>query len=674
MKLDAFTIFLILLGLLVVISIFMNWNPFSKKESFVNFQNNEEPGTLTYIPQYTSDPTKKVFSLYDNLYFNQTNGDLIEVFAPACSSNCDTTGKNITDISILPRDGRELISVPTVLDSRGDVKPYSTSESRDNELLELYNHFVYTTSCVNTNIYQVFYISWFDETFIHILDMSASTVNGKIIKTIHIKANRLLNTQSTFPISLLSNYSSEESTMAISNNSNNLTTNTDVKYFKGKVSYYELGIDDDNNSISYDNTNGNIIIKSNTTISSVYNRNGFTVGIQDVKNADENMAWQSMPNTHTFIINDISGVSIIVSSHDDNTIISLLTTSTNKYKLLNVYRFNKSGYVYDITSDEVNNPTSMPTPKPTFSPASTTVPNLGDTNNVSNLNNADDKSNVCGDDLSCKWYWYFNTIAQTNKDGSKYLSDDYFLKTEAVPPVCPECPQCNKNGPCTNCGGNGGCGATTSTESPSKLPNGAIKDSSGNVYVPYKGKDGSTRYKSLTAVDKDGEFVTTADPNTLGGSLAVTSLGLGQVGTAGLNTVGDVANNALNTTGNIVGGTVGTAADLLKSTGSGAVGLVKDTGSGAVGFLKDIGSGIVSLGGETGVRQQGQQGQQGVTVSNNVGGYTSGGYGQLGAVSDKNFGSVPGQTTVDNYSYFGALQSKGDNYMPVTADFSSFRK
>ena len=32
------------------------------------------------------------------------------------------------------------------------------------------------------------------------------------------------------------------------------------------------------------------------------------------------------------------------------------------------------------------------------------------------------------------------------------------------------------------------------------------------------------------------------------------------------------------------------------------------------------------------------------------------------------------QTPIDNYSYFGALQSKGSDFIPITSDFSSFRK
>ncbi len=34
--------------------------------------------------------------------------------------------------------------------------------------------------------------------------------------------------------------------------------------------------------------------------------------------------------------------------------------------------------------------------------------------------------------------------------------------------------------------------------------------------------------------------------------------------------------------------------------------------------------------------------------------------------------TVNGST--DQYSYYGALQSKGANYMPVTADFSAFSR
>ena len=142
-------------------------------------------------------------------------------------------------------------------------------------------------------------------------------------------------------------------------------------------------------------------------------------------------------------------------------------------------------------------------------------------------------------------------------------------------------------------------------------------------------------------------------------------MSLDQTGTSLFNNTAGVANNVINT----AGGAVGLAGNLLKDAGSGAVNLLKDTGSGAVNLLKDTGSGIANLG------SGGLQTQQGAQY-NSVGGTNVGRVGgsPMASTSDKTFGKMPGQTPVDNYSYYGALQSKGGNFMPVTADFSSFRK
>ena len=102
----SFNTFLLLLGLLVIITVGMalykKWKSSTEKETFVNFQNQPASGTAIYIPQYTSNPSKTVLSLYDNLYFDTVNGTLIEVFAPPCASGCDTTGNNITEITVRP--------------------------------------------------------------------------------------------------------------------------------------------------------------------------------------------------------------------------------------------------------------------------------------------------------------------------------------------------------------------------------------------------------------------------------------------------------------------------------------------------------------------------------------------------------------------------------------------
>ena len=726
----SFNIFLLLLGLLVIITIgFALYKKWNQRETFVNFQNQPATGTAVYIPQYTANPNKTVLSLYDNLYVDPANGTLIEVFAPSCSSGCDTTGQNITEITIAGRDGSELSSIATILDGKGSVKPYSSQLSEITNMSQLYNQFIYTSSCPFTKIYQVIYISWYTDTYIHIIDLSASTLEGTNLKTVHMDYQGIVDSQTVYSVQKLVPYSKLSPTMSLPNNLSILNTVTDPAY---SATITILGTDANNNTIGYDIANGNIVLKINGPTGTAspsktstpnrgvrhiaYNRNGKSVSI-----SSPTTAWETISTTNTTIINDIPNVSVIVSAYKNETVISILVPTVNKvYKLLYTYRFNKNGYVYNGQTDKDN---TGVTPAPT-----TPGKNLG--NDIAETEVKTGDSSVCGDDLSCKWYWYFNTIAQ-NKNGVSFLSEDYFLKTEAIPPVCPQCPQCPSGGACNSCGGNGGSGTqittphsslppggikgnngsgTQITTPHSSLPPGGIKGNNGNIYIPYTDSSGNVRYVlykaddsssgNITKVD-NGEFVTTADPNTIGGGLAVSSLGLGNVGTSVSKDVTGLGSNIVNTAGDVVGGTVnaatglvgnlaGTASNLVGGTVNAATGLVGGTIGTAADLLKSAGSGLTnrmdknnqfSIGQQQGAQgQQGQQGaqgaqgQQGQQGAQGVQGNSSLGYTPFGSTTSKTFGNTGKQAPVDNYSHYGALQSKGGNYMPVTADFSAFSK
>jgi hypothetical protein len=699
-KLDPFTIFLVLLGLLVIITLFMNWKStlYTTNESFVNFQNQPEAsGTSVYIPQYSSDSTHSVLSLYDNIYFDSANGTLIEVFAPSCTSNCDTTGKNITDITVASRDGLEITAIPTILDNTGNVKKYSSPQSLLTTTPQMYNEYVYTTSCANTNIYQVFYVSWYNSTYIHIVDLSSNSTTGTNMKTFLLNPSGIVGSQSSFSTTTLQPYTATPSTIAAIN-TGTLPTNNDKNYLNGSVALQQLG-KDANNNVSYDITGGNIVVNSAGSYT-IYNRNG-----NKINNPNSAGTFQSVGSINTFVINDISGLSILVTAYKNDTVIQLIVPKNKSYYLLQAFRFNQTGYVNNIQSDTENTtPTNTSSPTTPFVPNTTTLPNnLGNNNNISNLNgNPSTTSNVCGDDISCKWYWYFNTIAQKNGNGSTYFSDDYFLKTEAVPPVCPQCPQCPKDGTCTNCGGNGGCGTATTTPQPTSnatLPAGAITDSSGNVYIPHTDPSGNTRYvlyngvgnnvgtkqnvnRTGTYIDSNGNLITSANPNTVVGGLTTTALGLGQVGTTGINTVGNLANNVVNTAGDavgsvantagdIVGGVVNTAGNIVGGVANTAGDLARGVVGGASNFVGNLGN---NVGYNQGYNQNVNQNtnQMGNQMGNQTGGSAASslGYTQYGPTS----GYTPGYTPIDNYSQYGALQSKGSNYMPVTTDFSAFRK
>jgi hypothetical protein len=118
-------------------------------------------------------------------------------------------------------------------------------------------------------------------------------------------------------------------------------------------------------------------------------------------------------------------------------------------------------------------------------------------------------------------------------------------------------------------------------------------------------------------------------------------------GSGTVSLVRDTASGTVELAKDITSGTVG----LVKDAATGTVSLVKDTASGSVELLKDVGKDIVDLVG-------------GLTrpISNNLSATQS-------TTSSASTRYNPG---TDPTSYFGALPSKGGNYIPVTADFSRF--
>ena len=698
MKLDPFTIFLVILGLLVIITLLMNLRDSYKRESFVNFQNHPQAsGSSIYIPQYSTNESIKLLSLYDNIYFDTRNGNLIEIFAESCLRDCKTDVKKITDIVIASRNGVGITAIPTVFDTTGNVKANATPYSLVATVDTAYSNYVYTSSCTTTDIYQVFYTSWNTDSYIHIVNITGTS--GKNTQSFYLDTTGIKSNQTTFTTPTLQPFTATPSTIT-ENKGAVLPSSPDPKYLQGRISLLQLGKDVNQNGVSYDVSNGNIVINNNGNYK-VYNRDGNTVN-----NPQPTNAFVSIPTLNTFVINDLSGLSVLVTGYNDDTVIQLIVPlDKTKYKLLYSYRFNKQTYVANFDTDVKTNPalTPAPTPAPTAPtttpsapiPAST-LPGGLDKNGLGNLDGkTSETSTVCGDDLSCKWYWYFNTIAQKNSNGSTYFSDDYFLKTEAVPPVCPQCPS---SGTCNNCGGNGGCGTTGVTPSSTK-PAGSITDKTGNVYVPYTDSSGNTKYMLSssgrsggsgsasigtpkgTYLDSEGNLMTSANPNSVVGGLTTTALGLGQVGTTGINAVGGVANNLVDTAGRavdsasgLVGGAINSATGLVGGLANSATGLVGGLANTAGGIVGNTTNMIGNLGQGYGSQQMGSGSQQMGYGSQQMGNGSAASSLGYTTYSDPNKKYTPGYTPIDNYSQYGALQSKGGNYIPVTADFSSFRK
>jgi hypothetical protein len=257
---------------------------------------------------------------------------------------------------------------------------------------------------------------------------------------------------------------------------------------------------------------------------------------------------------------------------------------------------------------------------------------------------------VCGGSQTSdyyKWYEYWNKVVESGDIAAQ--SSDYVLKTKIVPPVCPKCPNCpnaktcGDASVCTTCGGFGGSGTSHAHKN-------RFSDFLAIYGAGYKGNG-----------DWNGYWTTGSSNGNDHANNKDNSKGL-------LRDAGSGIKDLLEDTGSGI-------KDLIEDTGSGTTRLLRDTASGAVGLVKDTGSGAVGLAREfgTGVKDvlrthplQINNVQQGGAGASHSGNHSQGTY------------SLPnnplGIQGIDPYSYNGALVSKGSNYIPVTSDFSSFRK
>jgi hypothetical protein len=159
----------------VVIILLTNWLT-CPKEGFVTFHSDittgDNIGQTVHIPQYSVKDTNTVVTLYDSLYFDYKNGTLIEVIAPNINGlSNDLTGASITQISVSPRNGAEIINYSTPQNKTSGVGSYSTPQSLVTSVDKAYNHFQYTTVNTNTGPYQAFYISWYTNTYLHLVSI-----------------------------------------------------------------------------------------------------------------------------------------------------------------------------------------------------------------------------------------------------------------------------------------------------------------------------------------------------------------------------------------------------------------------------------------------------------------------------------------------------------------------
>ena len=619
-KLTPFLLFLLLL-IVLVISVIIG-NKYSR-EGFINFQNDKSPINEVWVPQYSK--TKNVTKIYDNIFYDTTNGNLIELDASGLTggvrreNDTDSSGSTINNILVTPRDAKFTFIYRTDL-SNGKVISNNTDAGLKSTLDKSFTSWSYPSQCENTDKSFTFYIPWSDSTYITTIQKAANKVNG--VATLFGPGNTISNINFV-DISSVTSYIDYND----GNDGNNRKSIIDSMYDASR-NVYQLS-----KYVKYDTLNSNLIIQSGDGANkklTVYDRYR-TRTTMDTVPAPNTTKTSTVPNVgfNSWNVLDACGQNLVLySCVGVKTVVALACYKDNTMSnivLRTVVRFNNKNIV---VSDEPAESTPSTTPSATTSNA---PPPAAQSTTSSPPRTSSDSSD---DNSNCPISKYFNWKDKYNCNNSETEFDDrYILKSQIVPPVCPSCPACascaaSSSQTCTNCGGSGGSGTLT-TDGKSVVDN---KDTRTNL------------------------------------AGAISNIGTGATNVAG--NVVDKAGNIIDKAGNIISGAGTGAASLLRDTGSGATGLLRDTASGATGLLKETASEANKL-----LREAGR-GVKDVLKDNDNDRYRY----RYDDNRYRNNGTVPmilgtQNQYADQYSYYGTLPEKEDSsYMPITADFSSFRR
>lgn len=687
MKVTALLLFVILLIVLVISVVIANRSGYSWKEGFVSYQQSKAAGQTFTIPTYSS--SNNVTKLFDNLFFDQANGNLIEIDSPQFTVGgvIDLAGTGIISTTVTPRNNSSSSNKykgNVSLLPGGGTTSTSVPESQIGSVSINYNSYVYKSQSINTDTYCVFYMPWYNNTYIHILDLNASAHVGTYAQS----NGKFYNKQYSVNANGVPNSLIGLNQISIDIDPKNNSFVSDPYYDPRKILYQV------SQYVKYDITNGSLIVKTGSGVtvygraspitSTSYNSPGM------VSNTASTVS--NIPFSPSLIADTLGNNIILYIPDGTNTLVAVITLQNTavpgklsaNYTLSNVVRF---------TANAVDNGSNMNSNKGImglFNNYLSTM-NSGQIGTVPPYGSMPQQTATSP--YATSPYWPSTKSSSGGCPMSNGYTDDYMLKTQIVPPVCPSCPSCGTgSGVCTNCGGNGGSGTKTtngktmvSGEEKQTLydkltdehsffgdgtPTTGKKDANGND-VQWKNDIGK------------GTFSSNADPNTLAGGLVLSQYSMIAGLEEGAYTAADVAKSGLGTIGGAIKDVTGTVGGVANNAITGVTGLAKNNqGSGPVsGPATGAGSGSVSgpstgYGPSTGSESSiGTVGGSGPAMSGTSGPGSSGPAGTGGPGTGSGGVSYTGPQSMDQYSYYGALPAKAaSNYMPVTADFSTFRK
>ncbi len=622
-KLSPLLLFFTLLIVLVIATTVKRWGLVS--EGFIGYLKDANSFSSQTVPAY--DSGNAIIKLYDDIFYDNRNGNAVIITASPYVNTSDSTGASVSSIDVIPRK-----MDPIYTYTRGSaIMSQQCEESKVASIESLETQWS-IKGLQSTN--QLNYITWGNDTYIYVMDLANATTSGNTASTSGNTASTSGNTTTVGSykpaISAYFNGTMKQST--------NSYTVSDTINLKPAFTYTSDGKDDTNvvvdfydkvqtvyqvvSNVWFDVKNGNLLIKSNGTGAKldVYARGSKTSSYSYTSipsNGNATPASQtsfSQTSVAPYFIQDATGDhTIMYWANGDNTILSVfknMLESNGMVKATKCRRFIRDG-LYNAN------------------PAATTkasAPAVDVSGNSELL------------DSFARWYIYFNTNAVGSNNSS-----DYLLKTQIVPPVCPACPGCKTEGVCTDCGGKGGSGTKTTDTS-------------------------SLAFDTKTAVGATGSAVA----NTVDATGTI----LGKT----VDAAGNVAGKTVDVAGNVVGKTVDVAGNVVGKTFDAAgnvVGRTFDAAENVVGRTFDaagnvLGSTASALGLDRIGYQQSYGGPMNTSSSANASGYPSNSTAYRPGSNTTGVPNYPNSKPNDPYSYNGALQSKGGNFMAITTDFSKF--
>jgi hypothetical protein len=613
-KLSPLLLFFTLLIVLVIATTVKRWGLVS--EGFIGYLKDANSFSSQTVPAY--DSGNAIIKLYDDIFYDNRNGNAVIITASPYVNTADTTGASVSSIDVVPRKKDPIYSYTR--GSGNAIMSQQCAESKVTTIESLETQWS-VKGLQSTN--QLNYITWGNDTYLYVMDLANASISGNTT----VSGNTTTVSSYRSAVSAYFNGTMKQST--------NSYTESDTINLKPAFTYTSDGKDDTNvvvdfydkvqtvyqvlSNVWFDVKNGNLLVKTNGTGAKldVYARGSKTSSYSYTATATENTTPASQvsfsqTSVSPYFIQDATGNhTIMYWANGDNTILSVFKNtleSNGMVKANKCNRFTRDGLYRgtSVSGTSTSGTSASGTSTSGTSTSGTSAPAVDVSENSELL------------DSFARWYIYFNTnaVGSTN-------SNDYLLKTQIVPPVCPACPGCQnqQKGVCTDCGGKGGSGTQTTDSSSLAFNNKTVVGATGSAVA--------------NTVDATG--------NILGKTVDVA----GNVAGKTLDVAGNVAGKTLDTAGNVVGKTIDAAGNLLGSTAT-ALGLDR------IGYEQSYG------------------GPTNTSSSENASGYPSNSKAYRPGSNTTGVPNYPNSKPNDPYSYNGALQSKGGNFMAITTDFSKF--